>query len=233
MATSGTYTFALNRDQLIAAALRLTTRFASEDVIPADDIANCAQALNVVCKEMATDGIPLWCTVTVPVTCVVGQAAYNLSSSSATKLPLRIVDGWVNTGASDVMMTQVSRSDYEAIGNKTASGVPNQYWYDPQLSGGIVTVYNVPDSAYKMKFAIQRQVQDVNLATENPDFPQEAYRLLKWALADEIALEYGTPQGVRMDIERRYAAYREKFFASIQERGSVIFTPSPLSYGSS
>jgi hypothetical protein len=72
---------------------------------------------------------------------------------------------------------------------------------------------------------IQRQLQDFNLATDTPDFPQEAFRLLKWCLADEVALEYQTPVGMRQEIAARASHLRENYAASLQEQVAVRFTP--------
>jgi len=228
MATSGIYTFAMSRDDIIGAALRLTTRFGSGDVIPTEDITNCAQALNILCKEMVTEGLPLWCVQQIPVPLVANQAAYNLSIASNSTLPLRILDAFIRDAqGKDVSIEIESRYDYNTLGNKTSTGIPNQGYYDPQLGAGSLVLYNVPsDNTRTLYVIIQRQVQDFNLSTDNPDFPQEAYRLLKWCLADEIMLDYSTPRDVRAEISARAMALRKSFFAWEQEQVSVKFVPS-------
>lgn len=227
MATSGTYSFAMTRDDIIGAALRITTRFSADDSIPAGDVTNCAQALNILCKEMVTDGLPLWCVKEYTIPMVTGQAVYNLSTATGMTLPVRVLDAFLrDSTGNDVGLILTSRYDYDTLGQKTSQGAPNQYWYDPQLGAGTITLFNVPaDSTSNLHVVIQRQIMDINLATENPDFPQEAYRLLKWCLADEIALEYGTPPQVMAQIEKKANYYREKFFAYEQEYGSITFTP--------
>jgi len=230
MATSGTYAFMLSRDDLIGAALRCTTRFGAADAIPAQDITYCAQALNILCKSLAIEGMPLWCVQQLNVPFVVGQSQYNLSALSNSTLPLRVVDVfWRSSTGNDVQLNMLSRSDYDTLGQKQSPGNPNQYWYDPQLTGGILTVYNVPqDATSTLQVVIQRQIQDINLAAENPDFPQEAYQMLKWALADEIGLEYSTPKDVMDRIALKAERYKREFFASpaAQDQASVMFTPS-------
>jgi len=230
MPSSGTYTFAMNRDDLIGAALRMTGRFGAGDTIPAGDITNCAQALNVLVKEMAIEGLPLWCVQNVSVPMIAAQASYNLSTITGQTLPLRILDGYLTLVASgsDIQFAPKSRYDYDTLGFKTQQGVPNQCFYDPQIGAGSLTMYPVPDatSAYVYHVIIQRQIQDFNLSTDNPDFPQEAFRLLKWCLADEIALEYQTPSEIRQEIAVRAKALRSNYFAFQQEQVSVQFTPS-------
>lgn len=231
MATSGTYDFAMDRDSLIKAALRLTGRFSPQDVIPPEDMNDVAQALQILCKAMVIDGLPLWCVETEPVTLIPGQAEYDLSALTGMPLPPRILDCYLRdpTG-NDVTIEIVSRYDYDTLGQKLSPGIPNQIYYDPQLNAGKIITYNVMDRPdYTLMVVYQRQIQDINLATENPDFPQEAYRMLKWNLADEIALDYQTPPDIRSEIGAKAFKYKEDFFAFEQEAASVYFTPSERS----
>lgn len=228
MTTSGTYTFAMSRNDLIGAALRLTQAFGDQDAIPASDIINCSQALNVMVKEMVVDGLPLWCIQEVVIPLVSGQATYNLSTAAGMPLPPRVLDVLVrDSSGDDTSLTLMSRDEYRSIGNKASAGTPIQFYYDPQLSGGILTLYNVPnDATMSLRVSIQRQIQDFNLATENPDFPQESYRFLKWCLADEIALEYQTPLEVRQEINQKANGFKDKYFNFSREEAAVFFQPS-------
>jgi hypothetical protein len=60
MATSGSTDFTLNRDQIIAAALRRLRRIDPALTTPAQDVTDCSQALNLLIKEWANDGVLLW-----------------------------------------------------------------------------------------------------------------------------------------------------------------------------
>lgn len=228
MARSNTYSFTMTRDDIIDAALRLTGRFGSGDTIPPEDISNCAQALNILAKELAIDGLPLWCVQDIGFPTVIGQAQYNLSTITGQTLPLRILDAYRrDSTGNDVTLQIVSRYDYDTLGHKAQQSTPNQCWYDPQIGAGTLTLYDVPaNNTDTIHVVLQRQVMDFNLATDNPDFPQEAYRLLKWCLADEIALEYQTPIQDRKEINDKAKGYRDKFFDFEQEQASIYFTPS-------
>lgn len=228
MATSGTYSFMMVRDDLIGAAARLTGRFDPYDAIPPTDIANIAQALNILVKELVTEGLPLWKVETLPVPMIAGQAVYNLSTLSNSTLPLRILQAFLRDSAgNDVEIMIESRYDYNRLGQKTSQSVPNQGYYDPQLAGGTLTLYNVPqDSTRTLYVVMQYQCQDFNSSTDNPDFPQEAYRMLKWCLADEIAVEYNTPPAKRGEIAGRALTLRKDFFEKQQEQVSVFITPT-------
>lgn len=230
MATSGTYNFTMSRDDIINAALRLTTRFSADDVVPPQDITNCAQALDLLCKEMVTEGLPLWCIKQYAVPMVANTATYNLSTITGMTLPQKVLDAFIRTPAgNDTMLVPVSRWDYDMNGIKTAPGTPNQYYYDPQLGAGVLTVYNVPiDASNTIYVTVQRQIQDAGISTTNPDFPQEAFRMLKWCLADEIALDYSTPAAAMARIEKKAMQLRKEFFDYEQENASVFFTPNMM-----
>ena len=231
MATSGTYSFMMVGNDLIGAALRLTGRFDPYDAIPSTDMLNVQQALEVLLKELAIDGLPLWKVQTVTVPMVAKQASYNLSALSGSTLPLRVLQAILrDANGNDVELTNESRYDYNLLGQKASTGVPNQYYYDPQLSGGLLTLYDVPvDTTHTMYVTIQQQIQDLTVGTNNVDFPQEAYRMLKWCLADEIAIEYNTPPAKRAEIAGRAVFLRKEFFDSQQEQTSVFLTPSQRS----
>ena len=231
MATSGTYSFMMVGNDLISAALRLTGRFDPYDAIPTTDMTNVQQALEVLLKELAIDGLPLWKVQTVTVPMIAGQATYNLSTLSGSTLPLRILQAIIRDSAgNDVELTNESRYDYNLLGAKTAQGVPNQYFYDPQLGSGVMTLYDTPaDTTHTVYVTIQQQIMDLTLGTNNVDFPQEAYRMLKWCLFDEISLEYNTPAQKRAEGAARASGLRKEFFASQQEQTSIFLIPSDRS----
>ena len=296
----------MTRDDIIVGALRLLGAYNDGETVPANDIITGAQALNLLAKELAIEGLPLWCVQEFSVLLLPGQATYNLSTLSGTNLPLRVLEIVVRTFSSatqynDVTLIPLSHFDWIKLGSKSQTGIPNQGYYDPQLGAGTLTLTPIPvvggvnftgtiaattltvvtvtvgtiatgqvltgagvtagttigallsglggagstwsvsinqavavavaivgqlPTSTLLRVIIQRQIQDFNLAVDNPDFPQEAYRLLKWCLADEISLEYQTPEAVAMKIEKRAANLKEKFMASQQEQVPVIFTPS-------
>lgn len=227
---SGTYNFFMTAQDTVAAALRLTGAFDEYDTIPTTDLNNVLQALEIMVKEMALNGLPLWCVKDVSFPTVVGQATYNLSTITNSTLPLRILDSYINDqSGNSVNLIMVSRYDWDTLGQKFQPGIPNQVWYDPQLGAGTLTLYDVPnDATHTIHIVTQLQMQDVSLLTNNVAFPQEAYRMLKWNLADEISLEYRTPRDERLEINQKAEAFRNKFFEgpNAQEQVSVYFTPS-------
>ena len=228
MSTSGTYVFTMSANDIVNAALRQTGRFAAGQTIPTLELTNGLQALNVIVKAMVKNQLPLWCVSKLNFPTVIGQQSYNLASLSGMPRPLRVLFGFIRDSAgNDTTLQLISRDDYNQQGSKSSQGTPNQAYYDPQLTAGALYLYDAPaDTSHTIYLDLQRQVQDFNLLTDNPDFPQEAFHMLKWCLADEIALEYLTPQDIRADIKVKAGAAYEGFFADEREAVSSYFTPS-------
>lgn len=234
MATSGTTSFTMTRDQIIEGALRTLQVYGIGDRIPPEVIDNAAQALNIWCKALVTRGLFLWCVQDILVPMVKGQKEYFVGPLTGGQRPLRILDAYIRSAqGNDVSLSITSRYDYNTLGLKNSAGIPNQLYYDPQLQNGIVTVYNAPfDANYSLRLVIQRQIQDFNLATDNPDFPQEALQMLKWGLADEIGMEQGARDAVLDRVRQKASAYMTEFVDSQQEQASVFFTPNSYGGGS-
>lgn len=228
MTTSGTYGFLMNRDSIIAAALRTMEVVGVGETIDPLHITNCAEALNLMVKGMVLEGMPLWCVQELVVPLVAGQAAYSVGAATAQPRPLRVLQAVVrNSTGQDTELQLVSRFEYNTLGSKANKGQPNQLMYDPQLLTGIVTLYTVPaDALSSLRLTIQRQIQDFNLSTDNPDFPQEAYQMLKWCLVDELSLEYGAKMSVVQVAAGKAITYKTAFMAFEQEQVSQYFVPS-------
>jgi hypothetical protein len=239
VATSGTYAFSVSGTDIISAAFRKMQVYGSNDAGPStSDSTNAKLALDILIKEMAIDGLPLWCVSVLQIPLVANTQTYTIGPQGTppTFRPLRITDAWIRDATgNDTQITVESRYDYDTLGQKSSTGVVNQIFYDPQIGdgatappgSGIVTVYDVPaDSTYTMFLVCQRSIQDVGTASNNLDFPQEAYRMLVWGLADELASEYEVSDAMRAELNRKAVMYRKAFFDSTQEYAPVQFTPS-------
>lgn len=227
MATSGTYSFSMTRDSIIAAALRTMEVIGAGQTPSPDDLLNCAEALNIRIKALGKN-LLLWCIQDCQVPMVAGQASYNIGPLTSQPRPLRILQAFIrDSSGKDTELTIVSRYEYNTQGQKTQQSQPNQLYYDPQLNNGIITVYGVPfDATSTIHLIYQRPVQDFNIGADNPDFPQEAFLMLKWSLIDEVALEYGAKPSVIQIASAKANAYTEGFLDFEQDQASVFFTPT-------
>jgi hypothetical protein len=94
-------------------------------------------------------------------------------------------------------MINMSRLDYRDLPNKTTTGTPTSYFYDP-LGGanvaGQMYIWPIPSVvADAVKFTWYRQIQDFNNPGDNPDLPNEWINALVWNLAVQLAPEFDVP----------------------------------------
>lgn len=230
MATSNSTNFSITRDQLISGALRLTGAIAQGETPTASLVSEAAEALNILVKAMQADGMPLWAIKKYSIT-LTATADYTIGAGSTvnTPKPLKVLQAYLSYTSSslDVPVRIITRQEYEMIGNKTSSGYPNQAFYEPLNTTGVLHVYPVPDAtvaaACTLKIIYQRPFEDFDASTDEPDFPQEYYHCIKLMLADVLAPEHGLSIQERQDLSKRAQLAHQDAIGFGTEEGSIFF----------
>lgn len=238
MSTSGSTNFSTSRDQLISGALRMAGAIAQGDTPSATLVSEAAEALNMFVKAKQADGMPLWAVKKYAVTLTASIADYTIGVSATvdTPKPLKIIQAYLSytsTGV-DVPVRIITRQEYEMLGNKTASGYPNQVFYEPLLHTGVLHVYPVPDAtvvaACTLKIIYQRPFEDFDVSADEPDFPQEYYHAIKLNLADILAPEHGLSIQERQDLSRRAQTAWAEALGFGTEEGSMYLMADIRNY---
>lgn len=240
MATSGTTTFSVNRDEIITGALRLCGVLQDGQSAGTQQVTDAAQSLNLLLKYYATKGWLLWCYKWVEVPLVASQEVYTLGVTPADVVgdrPVRIARAWVRnlTTSFDTPIIMLSRQAYDMTTPKDMSGIPNSFYYDPQVTSGSTAVgranlyvWPVPvDSNYSLFLTVQRPIQDITGASQQFDVPQEWFLPLKWQLASEIGPEYGVTERQQQRIDAKAEYYlKEVCDFDVAEEDGVTFAPN-------
>lgn len=152
-----------------------------------------------------------------------GTYGYQITNSR----PLRILSAYIrDVNGNDTILSCESRYEYNTNGAKTTQSTPNQLYYDPQLTNGLITVFGVPpDATTTIHLVVQRQIFDINFATDNPDFPQDAYLMLSWGLADIIAMKYRVKPQDRAEIAMKAKMFKDEFFSFQQDYVPIQIVP--------
>jgi len=233
MATSGSTDWTRTRDQIIKGALRNIGAYASGETPSSSDISDGSEALNMMVKAWQAEGGKLWLNDTTTLSLVADQQSYTIGSGGDLDIvrPLGVdnVRYHYNTGSIEVPMTSLSREEYFDLPDKAATGIPLQYYYDPQLSLGVFYIWPVVGSSTSdtIKMTFKTEVEDFDSASNNADFPVEWLRALKFNLAIELAPEHGKEVGPTLlrnaDLAKREAVNwdREKnasIFLGVERR---------------
>lgn len=231
MSTSGTTTYNITRDQLIAGALRLIGGISQGGTPTSAQVTEAAEALNLMVKAWEADGMPLWGLTEYQMTLTAGVSTYQLGigKTIAIAKPLKVLQAWNrNTSSSvDIPMKVLTKQEYNALGNKTSSGNPVQFYYNPLLSYGELHVFPVPSatdaSGNTINLVYQRPFEDFVATGDNPDFPQEWMEALKYGLAVRLAPEYGLPVQERQILSQEAKSIKDLALSFGVEEGSVYF----------
>ena len=144
--------------------------------------------------------IPSSTSVTIPSPGLTGAAAIDNSVFTFTNLidrPVRLLQLRRDTidSTDEIEATQWSRDEYFAQPNKTSQGTINNWYYSPQLTNGRIYIWQTANNANQLaRFTFERPIDIIDSTTDNPDFPAEWFRTLKYNLAADIAPEYTVSQ---------------------------------------
>jgi len=228
--TSSTYTFDVSSDDVCKAALRSLGVIGTGETPGTEDYTNCRFALNLILKSLPIETWLLWCYNDIAVPLVSGTASYTLGPTGTVVgvRPNRIAKAWMrDANNNDIPMVQLARTDYEMLTPKDTPGIPVNYYYDPQLTNGVLYTWPViNDSGYTMYVSNQRTIQDITTGTQTFDLPQEWFQPLRWMLADELSHEYVLNLQKVEFIKARADMWREKMSNYTREEPGVYFTPN-------
>ncbi|MEE9304255.1 MAG: hypothetical protein V3U84_10790 [Thiotrichaceae bacterium] len=145
--------------------------------------------------------IPDGISVTIPGPGLTGATAIDNSVFTFTSIldrPLRLLQlrrDKLGTTEEEIEAEQWSREEYFAQPDKTSQGTINNWYYSPQLTNGRVYLWQTANDVDQVaRFTYERPIEITLDTSENPDFPAEWFRTLKYNLAVDIAPEYRIPQ---------------------------------------
>ena len=233
MSTSGYTLFQLTRDQLVNAALRKLGVLAKGQTADTEDLTNGAQALNTVLAKLQTIGMPLWARNEYTFSLAANTPSYliGVGQSLNTPFPLKVqqavlVD--IGTGSS-IELDIRAIYDYNRFTPNNTSGQPVQFFYQPLVNYGKITVWPTPDASaalYKqIKMVYQRPFEDFVSSTDTPDFPQEWHQAIIYQLASTLAPEYGIPIPDRQMLMQEAKMYTEEALGFGNDEASLYLQP--------
>lgn len=238
MATSNSTNFTVTRDDIIKRALRLLGVVAQGETPTTDQVTEAAFALNMLAKAWQADGMPLWAIKQTSITLVNGQRDYTIGIGQAIDIPkpLKVYEAFNRSSTSnvDIPMRPLTKQEYNLLGNKSSSGNPIQYYYDPQRVFGTLSFFPVPTSAEAAANTVvityQRPFEDFDSAVDEPDFPQEWFDALSYGLACRLAPEYGIPPTDRKTLWQEMSLIKQDALNFGLENGSMFFEVDRRSY---
>lgn len=230
MSTSGTTTWSMQRDSIIAAALRKLAVLSGGASPEAYQITNASEAMNAMLKTFQTDGMPLWAMKSYTFTTIVGQSQYVIGDGQAlnTPMPLKVTQAWrnVSSNSSNVPMNIYTDYNYNVLPLATSSGTPVNLYYQPMNTSGNINLWPKPaDATTTITLRYQRPFEDMNSATDSLDFPSYWTEAIIYGLALRLAPEYGVPLQDRQLLEKEAEFFHQQALSFGTEEGGLFFQP--------
>jgi len=219
MATSGTYNFNLDIDEVIQEA---TEMIGGEETL-GHTPASARRSINLMLNEWQNKGVLLWSILTTAVT----------ATSVETSLSDEILDTLavtyaVNSSATDIALERIPREEYHNLPNKTTTGRPTQYTITRGVNNIALFLYPTPDiNTGILNIECFKQLQDVNKsAGQNAQVPKRFLPALTCGLSYYLAMKR---PGIPMDrIQMLKENYNEKLAFAMEEdreRASMFIRP--------
>lgn len=132
---------------------------------------------------------------------------YTSKANRPMKIKNVVITDSINSNDTPIWL--MSRQEYIELPNKDSSGQVNQIYYDPQITLGILSVWPTSsDVDSYLTIWVQRTLEDMDSATDTPDYPQEWYLPLALNLAAVSCSKYGVPRTERDYIARMAVYYK-------------------------
>ena len=212
---------------IIKAAFRVVGVASTGNPLSSEDAANGLEALQIMLGKWLAANLSLFCYKTQEHSCVVGTAEYTVGSTGdiAITRPDVIEKIYIKDSNNlDFPMTEISATRYASITDKTKTGRPTYWWYNPTYLNGTLTVWPVPnDSSDTLVLVVLQRLAVPDQLTDDLDFPTVYQSALKWCLAVELAPEYG------VDLHPYVTTNADRSFALLQQNNALAqITPVTL-----
>ena len=187
MATSGTYTFRPDVEEIIAESFERVGMDAQN--MTGYQALAARRSLNLLFSEFANRGINYWAVQNNTLALTQGTTTYTLPAGTIDLIDVVIRES-VGGTQTDTVLPRVSISDYNQIPNKTTQAKPSQYMLDKQYTP-VLYVWQVPDNNnYSLVYWSINQLEDVTASNQDADIPYRWNDCICAGLASKLALKY-------------------------------------------
>ena len=218
MATSGTYSFSMDIDEVIEEAMEMI----GGEVTLGDDPRSARRSINLLLQDWQNRGIQLWTIGTTAVTVTTSVTSYTLGDEN-----IDVLEAVVNRDGIDLQLERISMEEYLKVPRKGQTGRPTQYAVRRERDASKVFLWPVPEnSTDKIKFETVKYFQDVTRSSQTADISRRFYPCLTAGTAyfmsmKRTGVEPSRIQMIKQEYEERLMRAQEED----KERASLHITP--------
>jgi hypothetical protein len=181
---------------LIVRSMKLAKILEAGETPTAEEATDALATLNDVLENWDTEPLSLWSTSNFVGATVAGQATYTIGSGGNfnTTRPSAINGAYVTFSGVDFPVNVIGQLEYNGYSLKTfQQPIAEKLLYVNDFPLGLVTLWPVPSQAIPITLTFDRLLTQLSTLSTAINYPPGAAKALRYALAVELATEYGAP----------------------------------------
>ena len=219
MATSGTYNFNMDIDEVIQEA---TEMIGGEQTL-GHEPKSALRSINLLLQDWQNRGVMLWTANTSAVTLTTSVTTFTLASAT-----IDVLEAVHNRDDRDIQLERISMQEYLKIPNKGQTGRTTQYAVRHERGNPVVHLWPIPEnSTDQIKLELVSYMQDVDKsAVQNADISRRFLPCLTAGLAYHMSMKRpGVEAGRITMIKQEYEERLQRAMDEDRERVSIFLKP--------
>lgn len=219
MATSGTYNFNMDIDEVIQEA---TEMIGGEQTL-GHEPKSARRSINLLLQDWQNRGVMLWTANTSAVTLTTSVTTFTLASAT-----IDVLEAVHNRDDRDIQLERISMQEYLKIPNKGQTGRTTQYAVRHERGNPVIHLWPIPEnSTDKIKLELVSYMQDVDKsAVQNADISRRFLPCLTAGLAYHMSMKRpGVEAGRITMIKQEYEERLQRAMDEDRERVSIFLKP--------
>lgn len=179
--------------ELLHSASRLATILATGETLSADEANDGLKVFNDLLENWSTENLNVWQQATIPLAATAGVSTYAIGPAATwnTTRPIRVHPSTVTLSGVDFPVNVWGYDQYLRLNDKDSGGIPEWLVYINDHPTGSVILYPVPAQAMTVNLKADRLLTFPATLATVLSYPPGYERALRYALAVNLAPEYG------------------------------------------
>lgn len=149
MTTSNSTNFSVTRNEIVRLALLQCNGIEENEEVGTQQLQDACKFLNIFVKKINTRK-PLWGMIDYTIPLYDSKQSYTIGPAGNKNVSRPLTLGPQArrvTGTNETPIDQISRDEYMGLSVKSSAGEANLFYYDPQLTKGVLYVWPVNSTA--------------------------------------------------------------------------------------
>ena len=222
MATSGTYSFSMDIDEVIQEAMEMI----GGETTLGEEPRSARRSINLLLQDWQNRGIQLWTINTTAVTVTTSVTAYTLDDHNIDILEA-VINRRDGDNTTDLQLNRISMEEYLKIPRKSQKGRPSQYAVRRERDNIVVHLWPLPDNSVdQLKLETVKYFQDVSRSSQTADISRRFLPSLTAGTAYFMSMkrpgvDMARIQMIKQEYEERLVRAQEED----SERASLLIRP--------